>query len=248
MRRAAVLLVFACAFAGCGSGGAGKPELIVSAASSLKQAFTAYGGEFDAAVVRLSFGGSDELAAQIRAGGRVDVFAAANTKLPAALFAEGQVEKPIDFTANRLVLAAPKHSSVNSLDDVAKPGVKLAIGSATVPIGSYTRQVLSGLPGAERNRILANVRTAEPDVAGIIGKLTQGAVSAGFVYETDVEAAGGSLKAIRLPARLQPTVVYAAAIVKGTRHHEQAKQFIDGLVGGTGQDDLRKAGFLPLPR
>jgi molybdate transport system substrate-binding protein len=131
---------------------------------------------------------------------------------------------------------------------VAKPGVKLAIGSATVPIGSYTRQVLSGLPGAERNRILANVRTAEPDVAGIIGKLTQGAVSAGFVYETDVEAAGGSLKAIRLPARLQPTVVYAAAIVKGTRHHEQAKQFIDGLVGGTGQDDLRKAGFLPLPR
>src|SRR3954463_8134175 len=149
MRRAlALLAVLALAAAGCGgSGGSNeRPQLIVSAASSLRNAFTDYAKTFDPAVVRLSLGGSDELAAQIRAGGRADVFAAANTKLPAALFKEGKVEKPVDFTANRLVLAAPKNSSVKSLDDVAKPGTKLAIGSATVPIGIYTRKVLSGLP------------------------------------------------------------------------------------------------------
>lgn len=249
MRRAAAFALVVALLAGCGSSGdSGKrPGLIVSAASSLKTAFTAYGNDFSPAVVRLSFGGSDELAAQIRAGGRADVFAAANTKLPAALFAEGKVEKPVDFTANRLVLAVPKSSSVKSLDDVAKPGVKLAIGSATVPVGSYTRQVLSGLPAAEHNRILANVKTAEPDVAGIVGKLTQGAVDAGFVYATDVQAASDSLQAIQLPARLQPTVVYAAAIVKGTRHRDQAQAFIDGLVSGKGQDELRKAGFLAVP-
>jgi ABC-type molybdate transport system substrate-binding protein len=50
-----------------------------------------------------------------------------------------------------------------------------------------------------------------------------------------------------LPASLQPTVVYAAAIVKGTEHHAQAKAFLDGLVTGKGQDDLRRAGFLPVP-
>lgn len=248
MRRLAVLALAAIgiAVAGCGGNDGGSPDLIVSAASSLKQALTAYGGDFDQATVRLSFGGSDELAAQIRAGGRADVFAAANTKLPAALFAEGKVEKPVDFTANRLVLAVPSNSSVKALDDVAKPGVKLATGSQTVPIGSYTRQVLSGLPAIRRNRILANVKTAEPDAAGIVGKLTQGAVDAGFVYATDVEAAAG-LKAVQLPARLQPTVVYAAAIVKGTKHRAEAKAFLDGLVGGKGQDELRKAGFLPLP-
>src|SRR4029078_4161306 len=108
--------------------------------------------------VRLSFGGSDELAAQIRAGGRGDVFAAANTKRPDALFKEGKVEKPVDFTANRLVLAVPNDSSVKSLDDIAKPGTKLAIGSETLPIGTYPRQVLSGLPSIQRNRILANVK------------------------------------------------------------------------------------------
>lgn len=247
-RRLTVISIVMCALAGCGSGGGDKkPDLVVSAASSLKQALTNYGNDFSDATVRLSFGGSDELAAQIRAGGKVDVFAAANTKLPAALFAEGKVEKPVDFTANKLVLAVPKDSNVNSLDDVAKPGIKLAIGSETVPIGIYTRKVLSGLPSVESNRILANVKTAEPDVAGIVGKLTQGAVNAGFVYATDVKAAGDSLKAVELPARLQPTVVYAAAIVKGTKHHDQAKAFIDGLVGGKGQDELKKAGFLPLP-
>lgn len=247
IRRLAIAALLVTAVAGCGSGGGGKPDLIVTGASSLKAPLTEYGNSFSDATVRLSFGGSDELAAQIRAGGRADVFAAANTTLPDALFSEGKVEKPVDFTANRLVLAVPKHSNVKSLDDVAKAGVKLAIGSETVPIGSYTRQVLSGLPAVEKNRILANVKTAEPDVAGIVGKLTQGAVDAGFVYATDVQAASGSLTAVQLPASLQPTVVYAAAIVKGTKHHDQAKAFLDGLVSGTGQDDLRKSGFLPLP-
>jgi molybdate transport system substrate-binding protein len=250
MRRLAAAFVVIAALAGCGSSddSSGRPALIVSAASSLRDAFTDYGNAFKPAVVRLSFGGSDELAAQIRAGGRADVFAAANTKLPAALFAEGKVEKPVDFTANRLVLAVPKDSDIKSLDDVAKPDVKLAIGSETVPIGSYTRQILSGLPSIERNRILANVKTAEPDVTGIVGKLTQGAANAGFVYATDAAAAGDSLRAVQLPAHLQPTVVYAAAIVKGTDHHDQAKAFVDGLRGGAGQDALRNAGFLPLPR
>ena len=71
--------------------------------------------------------------------------------------------------------------------------MKLAIGSESVPIGSYTREVLSRLPGDEGERILANVRSNEPDVKGIVGKLTQGAADAGFVYVTDVNAAGDSL-------------------------------------------------------
>ena len=36
-------------------------------------------------------------------------------------------------------------------------------------------------------------------MAGIVGKLTQGAVDAGFVYISDVRATDGKLKAIELP-------------------------------------------------
>ena len=242
--RPLAVLVLAVAIAGCGGSSSDHPQLVVSAASSLRNAFTDYGAQFKDAKVRLSFGGSDELAAQIRAGGKADVFAAANTRLPNALYAEGKVEKPAKFTANKLVLAVPKESSVKSVDDLIKPGIKVAIGSASVPIGSYTREVLAGLPAQTRNQILANVKTEEPDVAGIVGKLTQGAVDAGFVYVTDVDATKGALKAVDLPSN--PPVTYEAAVVKGTKHPDEAKAFIDGLVSGDGQQALQKAGFLPL--
>ena len=59
-------------------------------------------------------------------------------------------------------------------------------------------QYLKTLPEAKRKQILANVRSEEPDVKGIVGKLIQRAVDAGFVYASDVRAAKG--KSTRHPA------------------------------------------------
>jgi molybdate transport system substrate-binding protein len=251
MRRLLVLLVGLSLLAGCGSADesppAAKPQLTVSAAASLKNAFTAYGQSFDGATVRSSFAGSDELAAQIRQGVKPDVFASANTKLPDELYEAGLVEKPVVFAANQLVLAVPSDSSVQGLDDLTAKGVTIAMGSESVPVGAYTRKVLDGLPAGQREAILANVRSNEPDVAGVVGKVAQGAVDAGFVYVTDVEATEGKLRAIDLPADLKPQVAYGVAVVKGAKHPEQAKQFVDGLVTGAGREALDKAGFLPPP-
>jgi molybdate transport system substrate-binding protein len=247
MRR--TLALCALILAGCGGGSSSdKPTLTVSAATSLKSAFTAYGDDFSQAKVRASFAGSDELAAQIRQGVRPDVFASANTKLPDALYKAGLVQKPTVFAANRLVLAVPASGAkVHSLDDLAQPGVKIAMGAASVPIGAYTRTVLAKLPAAQSKAILANVRSNEPDVGGVVGKVSQGAVDAGFVYVTDVRAADGKLKAIALPDALQPQVAYGVAVVKGARHPAQAKAFIAGLLAGAGQRHLKAAGFLPPP-
>ena len=99
----------------------------------------------------------------------------------------------------------------------------------------------------ESAKILANVRSEEPDVSGIVGKLTQGAVDAGFTYVTDVKATKGALKAISLPAALQPVVAYGVAVVKGDPHPAQAQEFVSGLLSGAGQTQLRNAGFLPPP-
>jgi molybdate transport system substrate-binding protein len=220
----------------------------VSAAASLRAAFTAYAQQFSQAAVRYSFAGSDMLAAQIEQGVKPDVFAAADTKLPKMLYAKGLVSKPVTFAANKLVIAVPANSTkVRSLSDLEKPGVTLAIGSATVPIGSYTRMVLAKLGPGESAKILANVRSDEPDVSGIVGKLTQGAVDAGFTYVTDVKATKGALKAIALPASVQPVVAYGVALVKGSAHPAQAQAFISGLLSGAGRAELMNAGFLPPP-
>lgn len=246
-RRTLLVLAIAVIAAGCGSSsGSPRGQLMVSAAASLKGAFTAYGAQFTPAKVRYSFAGSDVLAAQIEQGLRPDVFASANTQLPDALYRKGLVDKPVVFAANRLVLAVPPGSPIHSLADIEKPGAAVAIGSPTVPIGIYTRKVLKRL-GAGEQAIMANVRSEEPDVSGIVGKLTEGAVQAGFVYITDVAATHGKLTSIALPAGLQPVVAYGVAAVRSSHNTSAARHFISGLLSGAGRSALLKAGFLPPP-
>jgi molybdate transport system substrate-binding protein len=233
--------------AGCGSSSSAnsKPTLTVSAAASLKNAFQRCAKVFKDANLRFSFAGSDELAAQIRQGARPDVYAAANTKLPTALAAAGLIQTPVVFAGNRLVVAVPKDSRVNSVTALARPGTKVVVGQKGVPVGDYTLTVLGHLPAAEQKAILANVRSREPDVLGIVGKLNQGAADAGFVYITDVVGAGGGLKAVELPASLQPRVQYGAGVIKGTQREAQAKAFIDSLTSGSCRQVMKQAGFEP---
>jgi len=255
MRRVPVAAALtALAIAGCGDddddgegGGQHKPRLVVSAASSMTEALGACSPDFAGATVRLSFAGSDELAAQIRKGVKPDVYAAANTRLPEELNAEGLLGDPVEFATNELVLAVPRDSQIASIDDLTAAGVKIAIGSESVPIGSYTRETLAKLPPAQEQAILANVRSNEPDVKGIVGKLTQGAVDAGFVYVTDVNAVGEDVRAIDLPPRLEPQVTYAAGVVEGAKQPEQAQAYVDGLLDGGCATALRDAGFGPAP-
>ena len=231
-----VLLLTACAAvaAGCGddsadgSGGSdNSTRLVVSAASSMTEALESCApkfGDAENAEVRLSFAGSDELAAQIRQGAKVDAYAAANTRIPDELHAEDLLSKPVEFATNEFVLAVPKDSDISSLEDLTKEGTTIVIGSESVPIGAYTRETLAKLPPDQEKAILANVRSNEPDVKGIVGKLTQGAADAGFVYITDVNATGGDLTAIKLPKDLEPQVTYGAGVVKQAEQPELARK------------------------
>jgi molybdate transport system substrate-binding protein len=232
--------------AGCG-GERGDHELTVSAAASLAEAFEAYGTQREG-VERFSFGGSDALTAQIRQGARPDVFASSDISYPRRLHREGLVDEPVVFARNRLVIAVPSGSAVEALDDLAHPGVDLLIGADGVPAGDYARQALRRLPEREREAIVANVRSEEADVKGIVGKLVQGAAEAGFVYASDVAAAAGELRAVELPPELEPDVAYGIAIVKGAANEQAAREFIDGLHKGAGAEALREAGFLPPGR
>jgi molybdate transport system substrate-binding protein len=252
VRRALALsAVLALALVGCGgddsSSSDSKPRLVVSAASSMTEALNECSPGFADATVRLQFAGSDELAAQIEQGIKPDVYAAANTKLPDALHEKGLLETPVKFATNEFVLAVPNDSKITSIDDLTAKGVKIAIGSESVPIGSYTRDTLAKLPPKQSFLIMSNVRSNEPDVKGIVGKLTQGAVDAGFVYVTDVNATNGRLKAIKLPADVEPQVIYEAGVVKGAKHPDQAQAYVDGLLDGGCADALSKAGFGAAP-
>jgi molybdate transport system substrate-binding protein len=74
----------------------------------------------------------------------------------------------------------------------------------------------------------------------VVGKLTQGAADAGFVYLTDVTE---GITGVELPPELRPTVAYGAGVVEGAGHPELAQQYLDGLTEGPCADALREEGF-----
>lgn len=235
---------------GCG-GAAGQngEHLSVAAASSLKAPLQRFTGGLPSGLVKYEFAGSDRLATAIRAGRRPDIFISASPKISNAVASAGLSGKPVAIARNTLVIAIPATGgSVRSIADLAHPGTTIAMGSATVPVGTTADRVLAGLPEARRKAILANVRTREPDAAGVIGKLHAGAVMAAFAWRTDVITSGGRLRAIPIDPALDPTVTYEAAVINGTRYPKGAAAFIQSLRSGAGQRHLRAAGFLPPDR
>jgi len=191
---------------------------------------------------RFSFAGSDALAAQIRLGAPADVFASANTSLPNALFAQGLVEKPVVFTTNKLVLVVPTSNpaGIKSVFDLKKKGVKLVVGTPTVPIGSYTRTILKNMA---LTSVLSNAVSQETDVRSILSKVSLGEADAGFVYTTDAKTVAGKVNVIKLPAWAQPPVRYGIAVVKSTQNRSDAVAFINKVLAKAGQAKLRAAGF-----
>jgi molybdate transport system substrate-binding protein len=234
MRPAA--LAVALVLGGCGGDERGGEAVVVFAASSLADVAP----EIDArATVVLA--GSNDLAAQLRDGASADVFLAASARPVSELEADGLVEEAQVFASNRLVIIVPaaNPAGIETLDDLARSGVKLVVGAPGVPIGDYARQALRG------HGALAQVVSLEEDVKGVVGKVTLGEADAGIVYATDARAAGEAVRTVPISASRQPEIAYHAALVSPPS--DRGRAYVDRLLGAQGRAALALAGFLPPP-
>ena len=213
-------------------------QLTIYAASSLTTAFPLFDG-----AQKYNFAGSDALATQIKLGAPADIFASASPDQPQALYAAGVVEKPVTFATNKLVLIVPASNPANidSVYDLTRRGVKLDIGTPTVPIGSYTRQIIGNLGLSES--ALPQVVTQDKDVATIAAHVGLGTVDAGFVYITDAMTAGSKVKIIKLPAWAQPPVRYQIAVVAKSANQAADAAWIKRLTSTAGRKLLVANGF-----
>lgn len=218
-----------------------RPRLTVFAAASLTDVFPRIDGR-----ARYSFGGSNMLAAQIRQGLPADVFASANVGLPWQLHREGLVTRPEVFTANRLVVVVahgnPLH--IDSVQGLEKPGLRIVMAAAGVPVGDYTRKVLERLGLSD---LVGKAVSQETDVREVLSKVVLGEADAGFVYATDAKTVKGQVSLLGIPKSAQPQVLYAAAAVKSSNHLQAAKTWVRRLLSKPAQKKLRAAGFLRFP-
>ncbi len=190
-----------------------------------------------------SFGSSNSLAEQIRRGAPIDVYLSASPIYTQALHREGLVRKPVAFATNSLVIIVPRSNParIKTIYDLARrPKLKLVVAGPKVPIGLYTREVLKRL---RLLRVLKKTVSLEPDVKGIVGKVALGQADAGFVYLTDVAPVASRARAIRIPAKAQPTVVYELAIATKPHDVEAAQDFVISVLGPDGRRELRAARF-----
>ncbi|HEY7397302.1 MAG TPA: molybdate ABC transporter substrate-binding protein [Gaiellaceae bacterium] len=222
------------------AGAASKAQITVYAAASLTDVFP----KIDS-TEKYSFGGSNTLAAQIQQGAPADVFASANLTLPKQLNAKGLCSTPVVFTRNTLVIVLPKSNpaGIHSIYDLTKPGVKLDVAGAGVPVGSYTLQILKNMNLS--SAVLKNVVSQETDVREVLAKVALGEADAGFVYSTDAKTVPGKVVTLKVPAWAQPKVQYGICVVSRSGEKTDAQAFVNKVLAKAGQAKMLAAGFLP---
>ena len=255
---AAMLLVLGCAPAGQRSGDT-ENTLTVFAAASLAESFQALAAAFEDdhpdVRVAFNFAGSQTLSTQLEHGAEADVFASADWHQMARVSEAGLLGNvPEYFAANRLVVVAPADSdAVRTLDDLARPGVSIAIAAYDVPAGAYTSETLTLMsndvahPAGFAAAVKANVVTNETSVRGVAQKVFLGEVDAGIVYETDARADqyAGAFRVVEIPLQFNPAAQYPIAALSTTDELETALEFIKFIQGDSGQAILREHGFVP---
>ncbi len=248
------------------AGGGGAPSaarpvtLNVFAAASLKDAFTAIGDAFHSAhpnvTVTFNFAGSDTLAQQITQGGApADIFASANTQQMDTVVRGGDIDgsRVKVFTHNRIEVIFPKSNPahIQTLQDLARPGLKLVLAAPAVPAGQYARDFFTRASAdaafgpSYKDAVLKNVVSSETDVKAVLAKVALGEADAGIVYTTDTATKASDLGTLAIPDNLNTIAVYPIGVVKGSKQATTAQQFVDAVLAPDGQATLARFGFLP---
>ena len=234
--------------------------LTVLAAASLTAPFNELGMLFEAqnpgVKVEFSYAGSQQLAQQLIQGAPADVFASASQKYMDMVVQANRVTQGSDknFTRNRLVVIYPvaNPARIKTLQDLAKPGLKLDLEAREVPAGQYSLDFLdkaSKDPAFDPNfkdNVLKNVVSYEENVKSVLTKVALGEADAGIVYLSDVSGnAAGQVGILDIPDALNVTARYPIATISDSHNPDLAKAFMDLVLSPDGQKVLAKNNFIP---
>ena len=233
-----------------------EQEILVSAAISLKEAFTEINKIFEAKnkhiKISFNFGASGDLKTQIIGGAPVNVFASASPKEMEELEANDKIiqETRLNFAGNEVVLIVPADSQlkIETFTDLQKPEIKkIALGnSQTVPAGRYADEVLTYYK--LKDAISLDRCVFGENVRQVLDYVARKEVDAGIVYTTDAKSRAKDVKVIaRAPAESHKPIIYPIAAIKGEKNEAAAKQFIACVVSPEGLKVLEHYGFTTIP-
>ncbi len=247
MKTLAVLLLastMALSASSCAGETDAGSKVLVLAAASLSDAFTAMETEFEAANpgidVQLNFAGSSSLREQINEGAPADVFASANEAVMADVVASGAAnDAPRLFAHNVLQLAVPlgNPGGITELADLTNAELAIGLCAVGVPCGDLAREALASA-GVE-----ASVDTNEPDVRALLSKLEADELDAGIVYRSDLVGMSGKIEGVEVAALSRTGTDYPIVVLSDSPEPADAQLFVDFVLSAEGQDIMAAFGF-----
>jgi len=261
MNKPVFVALFAALVLSMSAGFAQSPdELTVFTAASLTGAFGDIGEMYENETgihVAFNFDGSQALRTQLENGAYADLFASANMKQMNAVRESGLVNNSsvAIFTRNKLSLIVPKDNPANirNLTDLARPGVKIVMGTKDVPVGDYALQIIAKLgndsaygPDYERD-VLANVISQETNVNYVVTKVALGEADAGFAYVSDVtQDMISKIDKIVIPDEYNIIAEYPLGMLMESKYPAESQRFMDLVMSDEGRAVLEKYGFDPV--
>ena len=142
-------------------------------------------------------------------------------------------------------------ANITTLKDLAKPGIKLVLAAASVPVRDYTNTMVDKLAadasyGADfKTAFYKNVVSEEDNVRQVSAKVALGEADAGVVYYSDVtpDIAGKSDPDFKFPDSVNTLATYPIGILKESANKDLAQKFIDYVLSSRGQESLNKWNF-----
>jgi molybdate transport system substrate-binding protein len=245
---ATLLLLGACAKYDSGKQQTSPPEIIVAAAADLGPAFEELGKLFEQEhkiKVTFSFGSTGTLTQQIENQAPFDLFAAANVSYIDGLEKQGLIladSKALYATGRITIWARPDSPlKIERLEDLGKNEIqKVAIANpGHAPYGVAAREAL------QSSGVWAAV---EPKL--VLGENVRQAMQYAETGNVDVAITALSLSVqsrgrwVLVPQELHKPLDQALAVLKGTRHEQEARQFAAFINGPVGRPVMRKYGFI----
>jgi len=237
-----------------------QKEIIIFTAASLTGAFSEIGGIFENETgihVVFNFDGSQALRTQIENGAYADVFASANKKQMNALKNGGLMNNSsiIIFAKNKISLIVPKDNpaKIKSLSDLAKPGIKIIMGTKDVPVGDYALQIIDKLGNDSsygldyKAKVLSNVISQETTVNYVVTKVALGEADVGFAYVSDVtEDLSSKVDKIEIPDEYNIIAEYPMGLLQESEFPAEGIKFMNLIISNEGTAVLEKYGFSPV--
>lgn len=232
-------------------------ELTVFTAASLTGAFGVIGQLYTNETninVAFNFDGSQSLRTQIDNGAYADVFASSNAKQMNALKRDQLMNNSsiIIFAKNKLSLIVPKDNPANisSLTDLAKPGLKIIMGTKDLPVGDYALQIINRLGNDSaygpdyKARVMANIISQETTVNYVVTKVALGEADVGFAWVSDVtEDLASRVDKIDILDEYNVIGEYPIGVLKDSKYPAKSQEFINLVTSEQGKAILEKYGF-----